>query len=80
MAGDASKLEVLLSRQQMVVRNAGQALTQIVVMDALGKTIQTWNGSNPQWEMDTDGMSKGVYLVQATNENGQVLVQKVVLP
>ncbi len=80
LAGDASKLEVLLSRQQVVVRNAGQALTQIIVMDAMGKTIQTWNGANPQWEMDTDGMAKGVYLVQATNENGQVLVQKVVLP
>jgi hypothetical protein len=49
-------------------------------MDALGKTIQTWSGSNPQWEMDTDGLAKGVYLIQATNENGQVLVQKVVLP
>ncbi len=80
LAGDVSKLEVLLSRQQMVVRNSGQSLTQVMVMDALGKTIQTWSGSNPQWEMDTDGLAKGVYLIQATNENGQVLVQKVVLP
>jgi hypothetical protein len=80
LTGDASQLEVLLSRQQMVVRNAGQTLTQVMVMDALGKNIQSWNGSTAQWEWDVDGFAKGVYLVQATNESGQVMVQKVVLP
>ncbi len=80
LAGDASQLEVVLSRQQMVVRNAGQTLTQVMVMDALGKNIQSWNGSTAQWEWDVDGFAKGVYLVQATNESGQVMVQKVVLP
>jgi len=80
LKGDALKLEVLMGKSQFIVRNAGIALTQIHVMDATGKSIQTWNGNALQWEMDHEVLSKGVYLIQATNENGQVFTQKIVLP
>ncbi len=80
LKGDASELEVFMGRTQFTVRNAGVNLTQVIVMDATGKTVQSWNGNIPQWEMEHVSLAKGVYLIQATNDNGQVFTQKIVLP
>ena len=64
--------------QTTITFSEAQKNTSIKVMNTLGECIQQLTTSNKQLTIDMSGLAKGVYFVQITDANKNVVNKKVI--
>jgi hypothetical protein len=74
------RLQILKGQQNITLRNNNHMIQQVIIHDAMGKIIARYSGSQAQWMLDTQAWSAGVYVIEATNDEGLTLVEKVMIP
>lgn len=79
---EAPTLQVLhLAEKQLVLLRAPQMIGGMYeLMAANGKVVKTWKGSSDTEQLPTQTLSRGIYVLKATNTQGLSTTHKIVVP
>lgn len=74
---DKASLKVYKDGNDFVVKSSAQNIQKVEIYDLSGKLVTSLNDTNREIRIDGNRLSKGVYVVKSTLENGEVLTQKI---
>ncbi len=75
---DKSNINVYRDGDAFVIKSTSEKIQTIELFDLSGKQLINQKGSNTEFRIQANHLSKGVYVVKATLENGTELTKKII--